>query len=35
MKLCIVTYITSNSSYIYKVQILIVGRVTHVYTKKA
>ena len=27
-------YITSNSSCIYKVQILIVGRVTRVYTKK-
>ena len=29
-----VIYITSNSCCIYKVQILIVGRVTRVYTKK-
>ena len=30
-----VIYITSNCSCIYKVQILIVGRVTCVYTKKS
>ena len=30
-----VIYITSNSSCIYKVQILIVSRVTRVYTKKS
>ena len=30
-----VIYITSNSSCISKVQILIVGRVTRVYTEKA